>query len=168
MYKRQFRDRRIICIVATPTLASGVNLPARRVIIRDLKRFENGMSRWLSVMEVQQMLGRAGRPRYDTIGEAWLHCKGEKSFENADLIAEKFIHGTPEDISSKLAAENALRIHILALIATGGINSRFAISKFFKHTFNSEFHTKLSNIHFVNEFHTKLSNIHLANYCNHT
>jgi len=130
-----FRDRRIICIVATPTLASGVNLPARRVIIRDLKRFENGMSRWLSVMEVQQMLGRAGRPRYDTIGEAWLHCKGEKSFENADLIAEKFIHGTPEDISSKLAAENALRIHILALIATGGINSRFAISKFFKHTF---------------------------------
>ncbi len=130
-----FRKRRIICIVATPTLASGVNLPARRVIIRDLKRYENGMSRWLSVMEVQQMLGRAGRPKYDSIGEAWLHCKGERSFENADIIAERFIHGTPENISSKLATENALRIHLLALIATGGINSRFAISTFFKHTF---------------------------------
>ncbi len=130
-----FKKRKIICIVATPTLASGVNLPARRVIIRDLKRFENGMSRWLSVMEIQQMLGRAGRPRYDSIGEAWLHCKGERSFENADIIAEKYIHGTPEDVTSKLATENALRIHILALISTGGINTRFGLSKFFEHTF---------------------------------
>ena len=130
-----FRNKKISCIVATPTLASGVNLPARRVIIRDLKRYDQGMSRWLSVMEVQQMLGRAGRPKYDSIGEAWLHCKGDRSFENADIIAERFIHGNPEDVSSKLASENALRIHLLALIATGGINSRFAISNFFKHTF---------------------------------
>jgi len=130
-----FRNKKISCIVATPTLASGVNLPARRVIIRDLKRYDQGMSRWLSVMEVQQMLGRAGRPKYDSLGEAWLHCKGDRSFENADIIAERFIHGNPEDVSSKLASENALRIHLLALIATGGINSRFAISNFFKHTF---------------------------------
>ena len=133
--EESFKRKEIICIVATPTLASGVNLPARRVIIRDLKRFENGMSRWLSVMEIQQMLGRAGRPRYDSIGEAWLHCKGERSFEDADIIAEKFIHGTPEDVSSKLAAENALRIHLLALISTGGITTRHGLSKFFENTF---------------------------------
>ncbi|RAH16156.1 MAG: hypothetical protein CMB56_001605 [Methanobacteriota archaeon] len=130
-----FREKKIMCIVATPTLASGVNLPARRVIIRDLKRFELGMSRWLSVMEVQQMLGRAGRPRYDSLGEAWLHCKGERALENADSISEKYIHGTPEEISSKLAAENSLRTHILSLIATNEINSRYAISNFFKNTF---------------------------------
>ena len=130
-----FRNKKILCIVATPTLASGVNLPARRVIIRDLKRYENGMSRWLSVMEVQQMLGRAGRPRYDSIGEAWLHCKGERSFENADEISERFIHGNPEDVTSKLASENALRIHILAMVSTGRINTRYSISKFFKNTF---------------------------------
>lgn len=130
-----FKQKELICIVATPTLASGVNLPARRVIIRDLKRFEFGMSRWLSVMEVQQMLGRAGRPRYDSIGEAWLHCKGDRALENADLISEKYIHGYPEDISSKLAAENSLRTHILSLIATNEINSRYAISNFFKNTF---------------------------------
>ena len=130
-----FRNKIILCIVATPTLASGVNLPARRVIIRDLKRYENGMSRWLSVMEVQQMLGRAGRPRYDSIGEAWLHCKGERSYENADEISERFIHGNPEDVTSKLASENALRTHILAIISAGRINTRYSISEFFKNTF---------------------------------
>ena len=93
------------------------------------------MSRWLSVMEVQQMLGRAGRPRFDNIGEAWLHCKGERSFEKADEISERFIHGNPEDVISKLSSENALRIHILAMISTGGVNNRFSISKFFKNTF---------------------------------
>ena len=133
--EESFRKKKILCIVATPTLASGINLPARRVIIRDLKRFENGMSRWLSVMEVQQMLGRAGRPRFDNIGEAWLHCKGERSFEKADEISERFIHGNPEDVISKLSSENALRIHILAMISTGGVNNRFSISKFFKNTF---------------------------------
>ncbi len=130
-----FKQKKIVCIVATPTLASGVNLPARRVIIRDLKRFENGMSRWLSVMEIQQMLGRAGRPRYDSIGDAWLHCKGENSLETADFVSEKFIHGQPENISSKLAAENSLRTHILSLVATSSINSRYAISDFFRNTF---------------------------------
>ncbi len=133
--EESFRKKKILCIVATPTLASGINLPARRVIVRDLKRFENGMSRWLSVMEVQQMLGRAGRPRFDTIGEAWLHCKGERSFEKADEISERFIHGNPEEVISKLSSENALRIHILAMISTGGVNNRYSISKFFKNTF---------------------------------
>jgi helicase len=70
-----FKDRKLHCLCATPTLAAGVNLPARRVLVRDLKRYEDGMSRFLPVMEVRQMLGRAGRPRYDPIGEAWLACR---------------------------------------------------------------------------------------------
>ena len=53
-----------ILSVRNSTLAAGVNLPARRVLVRDLKRYEDGMSRLLPVMETRQMLGRAGRPRY--------------------------------------------------------------------------------------------------------
>ena len=130
-----FKRGLIAAIIATPTLAAGVNLPARRVLLRDLKRWDGGMSRWLSVMEVQQMLGRAGRPHYDTIGEAWLLCKGSSPLEESDLVAERYIEGQPEKVISKLAADPPMRVHLLAGIANGGLNSRQAIRSFFASTF---------------------------------
>src|SRR5256712_56062 len=71
--EKEFRKGRLVCIVATPTLASGLNLPARRVIVRDLNRFDVnfGLSP-IPVLEVKQMCGRAGRPKYDKYGEAIL------------------------------------------------------------------------------------------------
>ena len=130
-----FKNRILYCLCATPTLAAGVNLPARRVLIRDLKRFEDGMSRLLPVMEVRQMLGRAGRPRYDPVGEAWLACKGGDPRQVADDVADRYIHGPVEDISSKLAAEPAMRFHLLSSIATGGLNTRKKIGDFFSGTY---------------------------------
>lgn len=53
---------------ATSTLAVGVNLPARMVIIRGTKGFWDGESREYSALDVTQMLGRAGRPQFDTMG----------------------------------------------------------------------------------------------------
>ena len=130
-----FKRGLIAAIIATPTLAAGINLPARRVLLRDLKRWDGGMSQWLSVMEVQQMLGRAGRPSYDTLGEAWLLCKGSSPLEEADLVAERYIEGKPEKVISKLAADPPMRVHLLSGIATGGLNSRQAIRSFFASTF---------------------------------
>ena len=130
-----FKEGLLTCLCATPTLAAGVNLPARRVLVRDLKRFEDGMSRLLPVIEVRQMLGRAGRPRYDPKGEAWLLCKGGDPRESADEIADKYIHGPVEDISSKLAAEPAMRFHLLSSIATGGMHTRGVIGEFFSSTY---------------------------------
>ena len=105
LIEQAFKDGVLYCLCATPTLASGVNLPARRVLVRDLKRFEDGMSRFLSVMEVRQMLGRAGRPKYDSKGEAWLLCKGGDPREVADEIADRYVHGPIEDITSILFQE---------------------------------------------------------------
>ena len=133
--EKAFKDRLLSCLCATPTLAAGVNLPARRVLVRDLKRYEDGMSRLLPVMEVRQMLGRAGRPRYDPIGEAWLACKGGDPRQVADEIADRYVHGPVEDITSKLAAEPAMRFHLLSSIATGGLNTRKQIGEFFSSTY---------------------------------
>ena len=135
LIEQAFKDGLLHCLCATPTLAAGVNLPARTVLVRDLKRYEDGMSRFISVMEVKQMLGRAGRPRYDTKGEAWLVCKGSDPREMADEIADRYIHGPVEDITSKLAAEPAMRFHLLSTIATGGLNLRRNIGEFFASTF---------------------------------
>ena len=73
-------------------------------------------------MEVRQMLEELVRPRYDSVGEAWLACKGGDPRQIADEIADRYIHGPVEDITSKLAAEPAMRFHLLSSIATGGLN----------------------------------------------
>ena len=130
-----FKSGLLVALTATPTLAAGVNLPARRVLVRDLKRWDDGMSRPLPVMEVRQMLGRAGRPKYDTKGEAWVYCKGTDGWEVADAVADRYFFGPIEDISSKLASEPALRMHLLASIATGGLVHKGSIEHFFASTF---------------------------------
>ncbi|MDD1684730.1 MAG: DEAD/DEAH box helicase, partial [Methanoregula sp.] len=59
-----FRKGLIKCISSTPTLAAGLNLPARRVIIRDYLRFTAGEGMQpIPASEYHQMAGRAGRPR---------------------------------------------------------------------------------------------------------
>lgn len=130
-----FKQGDLVGIVATPTLAAGVNLPARRVLVRDVKRFDDGASRPMPVMEVRQMLGRAGRPRYDDFGEAWVLCKGTDGWEVADRIADHYFHGPVEDVTSKLANEAALRIHVLSAVAAGRLEHRGDIEAFFSRTF---------------------------------
>ncbi|WAR22369.1 U520-like protein [Mya arenaria] len=58
-------------LVSTSTLAWGVNLPAHTVIIKGTQIYSPEKGRWveLSALDVMQMLGRAGRPQYDTKGE---------------------------------------------------------------------------------------------------
>ena len=69
--ERRFRTRDIDVLVATTTVAAGVNLPARAVIVRDTKV---GLDR-ISVATVQQMFGRAGRlGAGETDGYAYLIC----------------------------------------------------------------------------------------------
>ena len=66
-----FADRHISVLCCTATLAWGVNLPAHVVIIRGTQIYDPSKGRWaeLSPLDVLQMLGRAGRPQYDSQGE---------------------------------------------------------------------------------------------------
>lgn len=113
-----FRNMTLKVIVATPTLAAGVNLPARRVIITDYKRYnvELGFYERISVIEYKQMAGRAGRPKYDKEGEAILIAR---TADELDMLLEDYVRGEPEPITSKLASEVALRSHVLAAVASG-------------------------------------------------
>jgi pre-mRNA-splicing helicase BRR2 len=66
-----FNDGLIQVLVSTATLAWGVNLPAHTVIIKGTQVYSPEKGSWveLSPQDVLQMLGRAGRPQYDTYGE---------------------------------------------------------------------------------------------------
>lgn len=125
------KERTIKVIVATTTLAMGVDYPASWVIVRDLKRFSGNFSSFISALEIRQMLGRAGRPRYDKVGYGVLVCNSSDKRE----VAEKYIYGEMEDIYSKLSSEPTLRIHCLALIASKYCNDFHSLFDFFSRTF---------------------------------
>ena len=66
-----FGDGHVQVLVSTATLAWGVNLPAHTVIIKGTQVYSPEKGRWveLSPQDMLQMLGRAGRPSFDTYGE---------------------------------------------------------------------------------------------------
>ena len=74
------------------------------------------------------------------MGESWLLAKGR---EEEDKLASLYLHGEPEEVTSKLANPNAMRAeedpalltHVLSMLATGGISDRDALSRFFSKTF---------------------------------
>jgi helicase len=128
-----FRKGLIKCISSTPTLAAGLNLPARRVIIRDYLRFSAGEGMQpIPVSEYHQMAGRAGRPRLDPYGEAVLIAKDEAQV--AELF-DCYIEAPAEDIHSKIAEPNALYTHVLSLIASGFAGTRGELTDFMSRTF---------------------------------
>lgn len=66
-----YADRHIQILVSTATLAWGVNLPAKTVIIKGTQIYSPEKGKWieLSPQDILQMLGRAGRPQFDISGE---------------------------------------------------------------------------------------------------
>ena len=133
LVEEAFRDRLVKCVSATPTLAAGVNTPSRRVIVRDWRRYDGdyGGMKPLDVLEVHQMMGRAGRPGLDPYGEAVLLAKNA---ETRDELFERYVWADPEPVRSKLAAEPALRTHVLATVASGFAHTREELLEFLDRT----------------------------------
>jgi helicase len=113
-----FKKGTIKVLTATPTLAAGVNLPARRVVVASILRYDSeyGGSVPISVLDYKQLCGRAGRPKYDSSGEAVI-VAGESGASGEDLY-DHYVLGSPEPIRSQLSNERAIRFHLLATIAS--------------------------------------------------
>ncbi len=127
-----FKKKRCVkAIVCTTTLAMGIDYPASWVIVRDLKRFNGAFSELIPNLECQQMVGRAGRPRFDKQGVGVLVCRPSEK----RTITEKYVLGPLENIYSKLASEPVLRSHVLALIAQEYCRSSAELKKFFGDSF---------------------------------
>jgi antiviral helicase SLH1 len=124
-----FSANKLQVLIATSTLAWGVNLPAHMVIIKGTQYFDARSDgyRDMDLTDVLQMLGRAGRPQFDTSGVALVFTKdSQRSFY------QYFLH-TGFPIESSL--HRVLDDHLGAEIASGVVKSVSDAVKFLSYTF---------------------------------
>ncbi|XP_017886855.1 DNA polymerase theta isoform X2 [Ceratina calcarata] len=131
-----FRTGSLRILVATSTLSSGVNLPARRVIIRS-PMFGG---RLLDSLTYKQMIGRAGRMGRDTAGESILVCK-----PNEQKGAEALLSASLEPIESCLNDSGPLIRALLEAIASEAVYTPADL----------ELYTKCTLVHLSNENDSK-------------
>lgn len=124
-----FEAGKIQILIATSTLAWGVNLPAHLVIIKGTQFFDAKIEgyRDMDLTDILQMMGRAGRPAFDTSGIAIIYTK-----ESKKIFYKQFLNiGFPVESSLHKVLDN----HIGAEISSGTIKSRQEAMDFLTWTF---------------------------------
>ena len=147
----EFRKGTIKLLASTPTLAAGVNLPARRVVISATTRYDvqAGINTPISILEYKQLCGRAGRPQYDDYGESIIVAGTTPVY----LLTKRYIKGEAEPLESKIFTDKSLRIHTLSVVVTHPGIKRDEILEYFLQTFGG---TQSSEPVFKSAIHTSL------------
>lgn len=117
-----FRSGKIKCIVATSTLAVGVNMPCTKVVIVELERWNEraGRNTPYTVMEYRNMSGRAGRFGLRNEDGASYYLADDRM--EAKHVLERYINGNPEPIESALTERLDLMV-VLCLAHIGRANN---------------------------------------------
>ena len=134
--EKRRREGKLQCLVATSTLAWGVNMPARRVVIVGVNRGMNDVDTW----DIWQMAGRAGRPQYDPRGDVYILLPDTranawvKRLDNPSPITSRLLDyvggsGTGSDPHYK-----TLAFHLISEIHHKNIQTRAEVVKWFNRT----------------------------------
>jgi len=123
--EESFLSRRLKVVCATPTLAAGVNIPARMVIIPEVKKSVRDMS----VMEYKQLAGRAGRPGFDKTGYSVIIASSKRKLTT---LVRKYLSGEPEPIKSNLLRR--ISWAILASMSSGLVGDERDLEDFMSST----------------------------------
>jgi activating signal cointegrator complex subunit 3 len=110
--ERMFASGALSVLCCTATLAWGVNLPAHTVIIKGTQVYQadKGGLTELSMQDTFQCFGRAGRPQYDTSGEAILITEHEQlprylgMLTHAMPLESQLIKGLPDALNAEVVS----------------------------------------------------------------
>ncbi|XP_054714411.1 activating signal cointegrator 1 complex subunit 3-like [Uloborus diversus] len=113
-----FLHQKIQVLIATATLAWGINLPAHLVVIKGTEYYDGKVHRYVDfpITDVMQMAGRAGRPQFDTTGVAVVLVQDIKK-----NFYKKFLH-EPFPVESSLIG--VLPEHLNAEIVAGTVSTK--------------------------------------------
>lgn len=120
-----FKSGAIRVLVATSTLSSGVNLPARKVIIRSPVFLRQP----INILTYKQMIGRAGRMGKDSKGESILICTEAEKKIGFDLMM-----GSLEPVKSCIESEDKYMRAVLEMIASQVVSSKDQLDLYSKCT----------------------------------
>ncbi|KAF3101005.1 Sec63 [Orbilia oligospora] len=127
LIEKLFLEGHLSVICCTSTLAVGVNLPTRLVVIKNTVSWQGCQMREYLDLEVMQMVGRAGRPQFDTTGVAVIMTRKDKKDKY-----ERMISGT-EKLESCLHLN--LIEHLNAEIGLGTITDIESAKQWLRSTF---------------------------------
>lgn len=110
LVERAFTDGHIRVLCCTATLAWGVNLPAHGVIIKGTELYDSKKGSFvdLSMLDVLQIFGRAGRPQFDKSGEAYIVTTHEKLSLYLGLLTQQtpiesqFINSLADNLNAEV------------------------------------------------------------------
>ena len=122
-----FEKGNLMVVCTTSSLSKGVNFPAHLVIIQGTQVYSTSKYHELSVIDVTQMIGRAGRPQFDTTGTAVILTRDCTKQRYQNLISGQ------ENVESTLL--NSLASHLNSEIVVGSIKNSQDADHWLKSTF---------------------------------
>jgi replicative superfamily II helicase len=113
-------------LVSTATLAWGVNLPAHTVVIKGTQLYDSQKGGFvdLSMMDVMQIFGRAGRPQFDTSGEGIIITSHDKLAHYVRLLTLQM----PIEVGSDISVFERCFRHLMRSLFWATLDDLFAVA----------------------------------------
>lgn len=110
LVEKHFLNGHIKVLCCTATLAWGVNLPAHAVVIKGTEMYDSKKGAFvdISMLDILQIFGRAGRPQYDKSGEAFIITTHDKLANYLNLltrqspIESQFINSLADNLNAEV------------------------------------------------------------------